>query len=65
MEQRIFITVTETAKRLSCGITLIYEQINKGCYRSVKLGKKRLIDVESLNRFAASLQDESGKGMQL
>jgi hypothetical protein len=28
----------------------------------VKLGKKRLIDVESLNRFASSLHDESRKG---
>jgi excisionase family DNA binding protein len=62
LDQRIFITVSETASRLSCGITLIYEQINAGCYRSVKLGKKRLIDVESLNRFAASLANESGKG---
>ena len=62
LDQRIFITVSETASRLSCGITLIYEQINAGCYRSVKLGKKRLIDVESLNHFAASLANESGKG---
>lgn len=64
-EQKIFITVNEAANRLSCGITLVYEHINKGCYRSVKLGKKRLIDVESLNRFAASLHDESGNGMRL
>jgi excisionase family DNA binding protein len=60
--QRIFITVSETARRLSCGITLIYEQINAGCYRSVKLGKKRLIDRASLEAFAASLANESGKG---
>lgn len=62
MDNQIFISVNETANRLSCGITLIYEQIAAGCYRTVKIGKKRLIDVESLNRFASSLQDESGKG---
>ncbi len=62
MENQIFISVSEASKRLSCGITLIYEQINANCYRTVKLGKKRLIDVESLNRFAASLANESGKG---
>jgi excisionase family DNA binding protein len=59
MDQQIFITVAETARRLSCGITLVYEHLNKGCYRSVKLGKKRLIDADSLAAFAASLPNES------
>lgn len=58
---QIFISVSEASKRLSCGITLIYEQINAGCYRTVKLGKKRLIDVASLEAFAASLENASGK----
>jgi excisionase family DNA binding protein len=62
-DQRIFITVSEAASRLSCGITLIYEQINAGCYRSVKIGKKRLIDRVSLETFAASLTNQSGKGV--
>jgi excisionase family DNA binding protein len=61
MDPEIFITVAETARRLSCGITLVYEHLNKGFYRSVKLGKKRLIDAQSLEAFAASLQDASGK----
>jgi len=64
MEKQIFITVTETARRLSCGITLVYEHLNKDCYRSVKLGKKRLIEVASLEAFAASLLNESGKAKQ-
>jgi excisionase family DNA binding protein len=62
MDNQLFISVNEASKRLSCGITLIYEQINAGCYRTVKLGKKRLIDVASLEIFAASLANESGKG---
>lgn len=62
MDNQIFITVNEAAKRLSCGITLIYEHIGRGSFRSVKLGKKRLIDVESLAAFAASLANESGRG---
>lgn len=61
---KIFITVSEAASRLSCGITLVYEQINAGCYRTVKLGKKRLIDVASLEAFAASLTNQSGKAKQ-
>ncbi len=64
MDNQIFISVGEASKRLSCGITLIYEQINAGCYRTVKLGKKRLIDVASLETFAASLANESGNGRQ-
>jgi excisionase family DNA binding protein len=58
MENQIFISVNETAKRLSCGVTLIYEQINAGCYRTVKLGKKRLIDRISLESWAANLPTE-------
>jgi len=61
-DQRIFITVSETASRLSCGVTSIYSQINAGCYRTVKIGSKRLIDLLSLEAFAASLTNESGKG---
>lgn len=60
--QKIFVTVSEAASRLSCGITLIYEHIAVGSFRSVKLGKKRLIDLSSLESFAASLTDQSGKG---
>ena len=61
MDNQIFISVNEAAKRLSCGITLIYEHIGKAASRTVKLGKKRLIDVESLNSFTSSLQDASGR----
>ncbi len=62
-DQKIFVTVSEAASRLSCGITLIYEHIGKGSFRSVKLGKKRLIDVASLTEFAASLANDSGKSI--
>jgi len=61
MDNQIFVTVSEAASRLSCGVTLIYEHIGKGSFRSVKLGKKRLIDLASLTEFAAGLTDESGK----
>lgn len=61
-EQKIFISVNEAAKRLSCGITLIYEHIGKGSFRTVKLGKKRLVDLASLTEFAAALTNESGRG---
>jgi excisionase family DNA binding protein len=64
MNNQIFISVNEAAKRLSCGVTLLYQHIANNSFRTVKLGKKRLIDVASLETFAASLANESGKGKQ-
>jgi excisionase family DNA binding protein len=61
MDNQIFISVNDAASRLSCGVTLIYEHIGKGSFRTVKLGKKRLIDLASLTEFAAALDNESGK----
>ena len=64
MDNQIFISVAESAKRLSCGVTLLYEHIANGSFRTVKMGKRRLVDVASLETFAASLTDQSGKGKQ-
>jgi excisionase family DNA binding protein len=63
-DTKIFISVNEAATRLSCGITLIYEHIGKGSFRTVKLGKKRLVDLASLTEFAAALSNQSGKAKQ-
>lgn len=62
MDNQIFISVNEAAKRLSCGVTLLYEHIANGSFRTCKMGKKRVVDVASLETFAASLPNESGKG---
>ena len=62
MDNQIFISVNEAAKRLSCGVTLLYEHIANGSFRTIKMGKRRLVDVTSLETFAASLPNESGKG---
>ena len=62
MNNQIFISTDEGAKRICCGLTRFYELIANGSFRTVKLGKRRLVDVASLEKFAASLQDESGKG---
>jgi excisionase family DNA binding protein len=62
VDTQIFISVNDAATRLSCGVTLIYEHIGRGSFRTVKLGKKRLVDLASLTEFAAALSNESGKG---
>jgi excisionase family DNA binding protein len=53
----LLITVSEAARRLSCSRSLLYEILGDGQIRSVKLGKKRLVEVASLEAFAASLPE--------
>jgi len=48
--QAIAASVTEAAKALSLGRTSIYLLINEGRLETVKIGRRRLIKVESLRR---------------
>ncbi len=57
----LLITVSEAARRLSCSRSLLYEILGDGQIRSVKLGKKRLVQVASLEAFAASLPESQLK----
>ena len=57
----LLITVSEAARRLSCSRSLLYEILGGGQIRSVKLGKKRLVQVASLEAFAASLPESQLK----
>jgi len=50
MMQAIAASVTEAAKALSLGRTSIYLLINEGRLETVKIGRRRLIKVESLRR---------------
>ena len=51
----IMVSVTQGARLLGCGRSVLYVHMASGAIRSVKLGRKRLIDVASLKLFAASL----------
>lgn len=55
------ISIPEGMRRLSCGRSFLYELMDAGTFRSVRLGGKRLIDAASLAEFAASLPTESGR----
>lgn len=46
---RLLITVTEAADRLSISRSKAYELIGSGVLPTVKLGARRLVPVESLN----------------
>ena len=51
----ILVSVTQGAQLLGCGRSVLYVHMASGAIRSVKLGRKRLVDVASLKLFAASL----------
>lgn len=43
-------SISEAAKALSLGRTSIYELINSGRLETVKIGRRRLVKVESIQR---------------
>ncbi|PCI52968.1 MAG: ethanolamine utilization protein EutA [Alphaproteobacteria bacterium] len=54
MQQELY-TIPESCKILSLGATSLYQHINEGRIRAVKLGKKTLLPREAINDFIASL----------
>jgi len=49
------LTIPEFCERVSLGKTSVYQLLNEGKVKAVKLGKKTLIPRSSLNEFVASL----------
>lgn len=64
----ILLTIPEALARVSVGRSYFYERLAEGCIRSVKAGRRRLIDAASLQNWAASLPEsqlkQSPKGIQ-
>lgn len=56
----IFLTVPEAMQTLRIGRTFFYELIAAGKLQRVKIGKKALIPVASIESFAASLVEAAG-----
>jgi excisionase family DNA binding protein len=63
----LLLTIPEAMKRSGVGRSFIYERLAEGSIRSVKAGRRRLIDAASLTAWAQSLptqalkQTEKGK----
>lgn len=53
----LFLTIAETQQLLRVGRTYLYELIDRGEIRRVKMGHKALITADSVRNFAASLSD--------
>ena len=48
------ISIPEASKRLGIGNWAVYQQINKGALKTVKIGGRRLVSVKTLNEFITS-----------
>jgi excisionase family DNA binding protein len=57
----ILVTIPEALRMIGLGRSYFYERLAAGDIRSVKAGKRRLIDVSSLKSWAASLPAEGFK----
>lgn len=54
----VFISVSEAGRSLGLGLTKTNELIATGVLKSVKLGARRLISIESIEELAAKLMAE-------
>ena len=57
MTEELFISIPLAVSRTHLSRSFIYECMYTGAIRSVKAGRRRLIDVASLNQWAANLPE--------
>lgn len=66
--ETLLISIPEACMRTGIGRSFLYERLAEGSIRSVKAGRRRLIDAASLQVWAASLPEfqlkQSTKGDQ-
>ncbi len=53
----LLISILEACERAGVSRSFMYERLADGSIRSVKAGRRRLVDVASLNQWAASLPE--------
>ena len=60
LDSRLLVTVDEAAHRLAIGRSHVYEQIQRGTLRSIRIGRSRRILNHDLDAFVEELlQDKS------
>jgi excisionase family DNA binding protein len=59
-DERVLLSVDEAARRLSVGLTVMYELLARDEIASCKLGRRRLIPAVELERFAERKLQEAG-----
>jgi excisionase family DNA binding protein len=54
LSQRVTLSIDDAISAMGIGKTMLYELLNNGSIRSITVGKKRLIIVQSLYDFVAA-----------
>jgi excisionase family DNA binding protein len=57
----LLISIPQALARVNVARSYLYERLADGSIRSVKAGRRRLVDVASLNQWAASLPESQLK----
>jgi excisionase family DNA binding protein len=58
---RLFLSVSMVAERLSIGKTFAWELVSSGEIASVRIGKRRLVSVRELERYAEQLAAQTSR----
>jgi len=61
MNPSLLISIPEALARTGIGRSFLYERLAEGSIRSVKAGRRRLVDAGSLEAWAASLPESQLK----
>lgn len=61
MADQILLTIPDALRRVAIGRSYLYERLAEGSIRSVKAGRRRLVDAASLQAWAASLPESQLK----
>ncbi len=57
MSQFLLVSISDACARAGVGRSFLYERMADGSVRSVKAGRRRLVDLASLEAWAASLPE--------
>jgi excisionase family DNA binding protein len=57
----VLLTVEDAAQALALGRTKVYELVESGALRSVKIGRSRRIPVQALHEFVSDINLEVGR----
>jgi excisionase family DNA binding protein len=58
LNQRITISVDEAMSATGIGKTMLYELLNDGSIRSILVGKRRLVIVQSIHEWVAAMESQ-------
>lgn len=58
MTQSLLVSISDACARAGIGRSFLYERMADGSVRSVKAGRRRLVDVASLEAWCSSLPTE-------